>query len=94
MRDRQWRRFQKERVRNNVEKWARFSGILNFRTEDEIKEWICKSTDTPHPCSAHCCGNPRKWFGQRTIQELKADIKTREQILDKEIRTISHKDDR
>lgn len=24
---------------------------------------------TPHPCSGHCCGNPRKWFGELTIQE-------------------------
>ena len=24
------------------------------------------------PCSGPCCGNPRKWFGELTIQELKA----------------------
>jgi hypothetical protein len=24
------------------------------------------------PCSGSCCGNPRKWFGELTIQELKA----------------------
>lgn len=23
------------------------------------------------PCSKFCCGNPRKWFGERTIQERK-----------------------
>ena len=23
-------------------------------------------------CSGPCCGNPRKWFGQRTIQERRA----------------------
>lgn len=24
------------------------------------------------PCSGPCCGNPRKWFGELTVQELKA----------------------
>ncbi len=24
------------------------------------------------PCSGPCCGNPRKWFGKVTVQELKA----------------------
>lgn len=25
--------------------------------------------DTLHACSSFCCGNPRKWFKQKTIQE-------------------------
>jgi hypothetical protein len=29
--------------------------------------------DTPHPCSGPCCGNPRRWFGERSVQEHKAD---------------------
>lgn len=24
---------------------------------------------TPHPCSRICCGNPRKYFNELTIQE-------------------------
>lgn len=24
---------------------------------------------TPHLCSLVCCGNPRRWLGERTIQE-------------------------
>lgn len=24
---------------------------------------------TPHPCSRACCGNPRKYFNEETIQE-------------------------
>jgi len=27
--------------------------------------------NTPHPCSCYLCGNPRKHFGQLTIQEIK-----------------------
>lgn len=26
---------------------------------------------TPQVCSGHCCGNPRKWYGEKTIQERK-----------------------
>ena len=29
---------------------------------------------TPHMCSGYCCGNPRKWFGELTIQERKAGL--------------------
>jgi hypothetical protein len=25
--------------------------------------------DTPHPCSGWCCGNPRRWFGDRSLSE-------------------------
>lgn len=25
-------------------------------------------------CSQYCCGNPRKWFKERTISEIKNDI--------------------
>ena len=28
-----------------------------------------KAYKTPTPCSCPMCGNPRKWFGIRTIQE-------------------------
>lgn len=31
-------------------------------------------------CSCPMCGNPRKWFGQRTVQERRADIATRDQL--------------
>lgn len=24
-------------------------------------------------CSGPCCGNPRRWFGEKTIQEKRAD---------------------
>ena len=27
---------------------------------------------TPKPCSCWMCGNPRKWFGERTVQERRA----------------------
>jgi len=36
--------------------------------------------NTPHPCSNCCCGNPRKHFHDRTIQELKSEIDFDEQV--------------
>lgn len=28
-----------------------------------------KAYKTPTPCSCWMCGNPRKWFGDQTLQE-------------------------
>ena len=33
---------------------------------------------TPHPCSCYSCGNPRKWFKEKTMQEKKLDIYDKE----------------
>jgi hypothetical protein len=35
---------------------------------------------TPVPCSCTMCGNPRRHFKDRTLQELKADAAFRSQI--------------
>lgn len=29
---------------------------------------------TPHPCSCAMCGNPRRHFGERTVQERRLGI--------------------
>lgn len=29
---------------------------------------------SPHPCSGYCCGNPRKWFGHKTVKEQLGDF--------------------
>lgn len=35
---------------------------------------------TKVPCSCDCCGNPRKHFGEKTIQERKADEDFNQQL--------------
>lgn len=30
--------------------------------------------DTPTPCSCYMCGNPRKYFKEKTLQEKKFDL--------------------
>jgi hypothetical protein len=37
---------------------------------DEL--WVRLSAVTPKDCSGPCCGNPRRWFGQETMQERRS----------------------
>jgi hypothetical protein len=30
---------------------------------------MARFKEQPKLCSQSCCGNPRKWFGERTMQE-------------------------
>ena len=34
--------------------------------------------NTPTPCSCFMCGNPRRHFGERTLQERKSDLDLQE----------------
>ncbi len=36
------------------------------------ERWVRRSAATPHPCSGPCCGNPRRWFGEETMQERRS----------------------
>jgi hypothetical protein len=38
-----------------------------------------KVVNTPTPCSCAMCGNPRKWFRQKTIQERKFELNERDE---------------
>lgn len=40
-------------------------------THDDRRSGIV--VDTPAPCSCWMCGNPRKYFGHRTLQEISFD---------------------
>lgn len=43
-----------------------------FGNEELTPFWLGFHAGTPHPCSCHGCGNPRKWANERTVQERKA----------------------
>ena len=60
-RTRAWRLHQKERIKRKRRNY--WDGRIG-------KYW-----ETPAACSGPCCGNPRKWFGQRTVQERRADAR-------------------
>lgn len=40
-----------------------------FRMRSEHARLAC---DTAHPCSSHCCGNPRRWSGDASMAEWRA----------------------
>lgn len=86
MRDRSWRRYQRELAIERVAKnhtWLQPEYF--WGSEEERHAAICSAATTPHPCSNYCCGNPRKWFdgeARLTRQELKSAISFEEQLLD------------
>jgi len=59
-----------------------------YADDGEIAQGLFK---TRTPCSGMCCGNPRKWYGERTRQELIADEDMQCQLED--IETIGYPDD-
>lgn len=69
MRTRNWRRAQKFRMRARAEKIMRDWGI--FGQPYPAKEFARYMADNMKVCSNYCCGNPRKHFGELTIQERK-----------------------
>lgn len=73
MRNRPWRRAQRERViartRRQMKSRGWFSEPYTRWTTRDAEVAIRKNAVTPHPCSGFCCGNPRKWFGDLTLQE-------------------------
>lgn len=54
----------------------------------KLEEWITPVTDrsvgihaqTTVPCSCWMCGNPRRFSGEVTRQEILADLKTTEEM--------------
>lgn len=40
---------------------------------DTARKYAAMRAITPHPCSCPMCGNPRRHFGEKTIQEKRAD---------------------
>jgi len=65
VRNRNWRREQRASAIARARVRAR---LFNIASE----EWVRRSAVTPHPCSGHCCGNPRRWFGEATMGERRA----------------------
>lgn len=53
--------FHKERLKKNRKNY--WGGIIS---DSKFEKSVI---DTPAPCSCWMCGNPRKYFNERTIQE-------------------------
>lgn len=61
---RQQRRHHRERLKKA--RASHWGGIANTATPLLV-------IDTPTPCSCWMCGNPRRHFGEKTIQERRAE---------------------
>jgi len=58
-----YERLKRKRIRDNY--W--YHGTLSER-------WLGIAINTPTPCSCWMCGNPRKYFKQKTRQEIKHEL--------------------
>ena len=45
-----------------------------YRPEDLTPDRIGQAGTTRVPCSSYCCGNPRRWFGEKTMQARRAEL--------------------
>jgi hypothetical protein len=70
MRNRQWRRAQRERKVEQVTAWVK---DYWSSPDKDMSVHAKKRAVHPQSCSGHCCGNPRRWFGEATRQEKRAD---------------------
>lgn len=69
---RAFRRHQRQRMIARAESVARTIGIK----EDARSWWVLRTYQHLANCSCPMCGNPRRWFGQPTIQERRrADLR-------------------
>lgn len=68
----------KRRVSNKISSSPGFYHAWSSELGDYVlnEEWVERDLHTARKtntrCSCWMCGNPRKYFGQRTIQELRA----------------------
>lgn len=49
-------------------------GGQTITKEEWIKNYIGRLRKTTKLCSGPCCGNPRKHFGEKTLQERRAEL--------------------
>lgn len=66
------RRFHRERIRNKRKSYWNANDLPNGHLDD-VRLGIV--TSTPATCSCWMCGNPRKYWGDKTRQELMSEEK-------------------
>ena len=72
---------EKLRKIKKVEKW--FYETYYFSYSEEQRNSIIKSNSiTPKKCSCYMCGNPRKFFNEKTKQEIDSELKLKEELKD------------
>lgn len=73
MRTRDYRRHQRDRKIARVAEWMRTNNLnWGYASDDEFRDSVMRIYKHPRVCSQWCCGNPRKWFGTKTVAETRA----------------------
>lgn len=78
MRTRRYRRATCALALERVRQMGAEQELHRWLTPAEFKRWV-SLTASSYPCSCMHCGNPRRHFGERTRQELQAQISEQEQ---------------
>jgi hypothetical protein len=65
MRGRAYRRHQRERIKQRVQRY--YGGYARGSTRH-----VGRLAETRTPCSCWMCGNPRRYWRERTLQERRA----------------------
>lgn len=73
MRSRAFRRHNHERMLNKVKKFRWLQPEYWLGSEEERQKHMREVAETRKPCSCHMCGNPRKIFKEKTMQEKRFD---------------------
>ena len=73
MRNRQYRRAQASRKLAQVQDWASYYRYGWSSSREDWEVHTRKRAVNPQSCSSYCCGNPRKWFGEFSLQERRVE---------------------
>jgi len=63
------RRHHRARIRKRV-KWI-MREMWGYQADDMSPRFLGRYTTTRTPCSCRMCGNPRRYFGERTFHEVR-----------------------
>jgi hypothetical protein len=70
MRGRAYRRQQRQRSKDRSLRYLRW--LFSYNPESLTIELVARYAVDRVPCSCYMCGNPRRFYGNVTMQELRA----------------------
>ncbi len=73
MRTRSERRHHHQRMIDRVKNFGWLKYIKKKFSEEEYEQHLKHLAETRKPCSCHMCGNPRKYWKEKTMQEKRID---------------------
>jgi hypothetical protein len=69
---RAWNRYQERKKKREVTRWWSNNWWVE-KYGDLPQKWISQTATTPKHYPCVLCGNPRRWFKKKTVQEERAD---------------------